>query len=159
MGIETPIAGYIALEISSDIQARLRSLFPPKYDSIKGDHVTLALGMSEVSPETQAVIQNFHEAQVEVYGTADDDFAVQALLVSVNGEICDPKGRPYHITVSVNSQATVPAEYNDDNAPSPAKARHAAYVSGKQECLTLWEDHQKIRMCLSAKFFPSVNHG
>ena len=146
------VPGYIALAVPEEIQEQLKVVLKPHYPVFKGNHVTLRLGAKNPSVETDSFIGQFQNAQIEIYGVADDDLAVQCFLVRVNGAEADQAGRPYHLTWSINPDMDVPAVYNRNKKPSKAKSMHAAFVAAQPEFRTMWE--HTMPFYLSATFYP-----
>lgn len=69
--------------------------FPPKFDQVVADHVTLAAKAArnaELPSETLG----------EIVGRIDDGEGVEALVVSIGGTTDRPDGSTYHITWSLS---------------------------------------------------------
>lgn len=69
--------------------------FPPKYEKVDADHVTLRAGATPetplpAKPETSKVI-----------GRADDGLSLECLVVEIDGTSDRPDGSTYHITWSL----------------------------------------------------------
>ncbi len=69
--------------------------FPPKYEKVDADHVTLHAGATSetplpAKPETSRVI-----------GRADDGRSLECLVVEIDGTSDRPDGSTYHITWSL----------------------------------------------------------
>jgi hypothetical protein len=69
--------------------------FPPKYDNVVADHVTLRVGATHdtplpAKPENSAVV-----------GRADDGDSLECLVVEMDGSTERPDGSTYHITWSL----------------------------------------------------------
>lgn len=73
---------------------RLLDRFPPKYDRIVADHVTLNAGADEDSPLPRPV-------EARVVGQADDGESLECLVVEIDGTTERPDGSTYHITWSL----------------------------------------------------------
>jgi hypothetical protein len=73
---------------------RLLERFPPKYERVIADHVTLRAGASEDTPLPP-------EVTAEIVGTADDDDSLECLVVEIDGTTDRPDGSTYHITWSL----------------------------------------------------------
>ncbi|HVU30935.1 MAG TPA: hypothetical protein VHE36_11110 [Sphingomicrobium sp.] len=74
---------------------RLLERFPPKYEKVDADHVTLSTGATPASrlpepPESSAVV-----------GRADDGRSLECLVVEIDGTTDRPDGSTYHITWSL----------------------------------------------------------
>jgi len=68
--------------------------FPPKYDNVVADHVTLRV---EATPETPLP----RKPQAHVVGRADDGTSLECLVVELDGTTDRPDGSTYHITWSL----------------------------------------------------------
>ena len=69
--------------------------FPPRYENVDADHVTLRTGATSdtplpVTPESSKVI-----------GRADDGTGLECLVVEIDGTTDRPDGSTYHITWSL----------------------------------------------------------
>jgi hypothetical protein len=81
-------------KLTSDERASLLERFPPKYENVVADHVTLRTG---ATPETPLP----REVEAEVVGHADDGESLECLVVSIDGTTDRPDGSTYHITWSL----------------------------------------------------------
>jgi hypothetical protein len=70
--------------------------FPPKYENVVADHVTLRVGASERTPLPAKPV-------ARVIGRADDHESLECLVVELNGTTDRPDGSTYHITWSLGS--------------------------------------------------------
>jgi hypothetical protein len=70
---------------------QLLQRFPPKYDNIIADHVTLRVGRSDLPNQPEA----------RVVGRADDGASLECLVVELDGTPDRPDGSTYHITWSL----------------------------------------------------------
>jgi hypothetical protein len=68
--------------------------FPPRYQNVVADHVTLRSKVTDTSPLPE-------EQHGEVIGRADDGQGVEALVVRIDGTTDRPDGSTYHITWSL----------------------------------------------------------
>ena len=68
--------------------------FPPKYENVIADHVTLRAGATPQMPLP-------HEPQAQIVGRADDDRSLECLVVQLDGTTDRPDGSTYHITWSL----------------------------------------------------------
>lgn len=88
-------------------RAELIKRFPPTYDHVDVDHVTLAprIGAGAALPcETEGLI----------VGRADDGDGVEAMVVSIGGTTDRPDGSTYHVTWSLDRhKGRKPVESND----------------------------------------------
>ena len=69
--------------------------FPPRYDNVVADHVTLRVGASAETPLPPA------PEQARVVGRADDGVSLECLVVEIDGTTDRPDGSTYHITWSL----------------------------------------------------------
>lgn len=81
-------------KLSSDERAALLERFPPKYENVVADHVTLRVC---ATPETPLP----REVEAEVVGHAADGESLECLVVSIDGTTDRPDGSTYHITWSL----------------------------------------------------------
>ena len=72
---------------------RLLERFPPKYDEVIADHVTLQVGGTGLPPKPDAL----------VVGRADDGDSLECLVVELDGTTDRPDGSTYHITWSLGA--------------------------------------------------------
>ena len=72
----------------------LRS-FPPKYENVVADHVTLRVGATPETPLPTAPDRSW------VVGRADDGESLECLVVELDGTTDRPDGSTYHITWSL----------------------------------------------------------
>jgi len=77
----------------SDRELLLRE-FPPKYENVVADHVTLRVGATAGAPLPARPV-------AEVVGRADDGIGVECLVVSLDGTTDRPDGSTFHITWSL----------------------------------------------------------
>jgi hypothetical protein len=69
--------------------------FPPKYENVVADHVTLRVG---ATPDTPLPAKPEKSA---VVGRADDGDSLECLVVEMDGSTERPDGSTYHITWSL----------------------------------------------------------
>jgi hypothetical protein len=81
-------------KLTSDERSSLLDRFPPKYDNVVADHVTLRVG---ATPETPLP----REVAAEIVGRSDDGDSLECLVVSIDGATDRPDGSTYHITWSL----------------------------------------------------------
>ena len=81
-------------KLTSDERALLLDRFPPRYENVVADHVTLRTG---ATPETPLA----REVEAEIVGRADDGDSLECLVVSIDGTTDRPDGSTYHITWSL----------------------------------------------------------
>jgi len=65
--------------------------FPPKYENVIADHVTLRVGGTELPRKPNA----------SIVGRADDGQSLECLVVELDGTTDRPDGSTYHITWSL----------------------------------------------------------
>jgi hypothetical protein len=70
---------------------RLLRRFPPKYEDVIADHVTLRAGDGPLPPRPDA----------RIVGRADDADSLECLIVELDGTTDRPDGSTYHITWSL----------------------------------------------------------
>ena len=86
------VTGWKLPEVERELLLRR---FPPKYENVDADHVTLRVG---ATPETPLP----HEPQsAKVVGRADDGKSLECLVVELDGTTDRPDGSTYHITWSL----------------------------------------------------------
>jgi len=81
-------------KLSRDDRKRLLARFPPKYESVVADHVTLRTGASPQTPLPR-------RPQARIVGHADDGKGVECMVVEIDGTTDRPDGSTYHITWSL----------------------------------------------------------
>jgi hypothetical protein len=79
--------------------------FPPKYENVVADHVTLRVG---ATPETPLP----RKPNARVVGRADDGKSLECLVVELDGTTDRPDGSTYHVTWSLGPGRTA-RESND----------------------------------------------
>ena len=78
-------------KIPQDERERLLQRFPPKYDEVVADHVTLRVGGTSLPGRPDA----------RIVGRADDQESLECLVVELDGTTDRPDGSIYHITWSL----------------------------------------------------------
>ncbi|HEV2816045.1 MAG TPA: hypothetical protein VGW40_02315 [Allosphingosinicella sp.] len=76
-------------------RAELIQQFPPRYQEVVADHVTLESGVPPGAPPPPA------PAEAAIVGRADDGAGVEALVVRLDGATGRPDGSTFHITWSL----------------------------------------------------------
>jgi hypothetical protein len=71
--------------------------FPPKYERVDADHVTLRTGATPETPLPKSPTSS------KVVGRADDGLSLECLVVEIDGSTDRPDGSTYHITWSLGS--------------------------------------------------------
>jgi len=77
-------------KLAKEDRERLLARFPPKYDEVVADHVTLKVGGTQLPPTPEA----------KVVGRAEDE-SLECLVVELDGTTDRPDGSTYHITWSL----------------------------------------------------------
>ena len=86
------VTGWKLPEVERELLLRR---FPPEYDNVVADHVTLRVG---ATPETP--LPNEPQS-AKVVGRADDGQSLECLVVELDGTTDRPDGSTYHITWSL----------------------------------------------------------
>ena len=81
-------------KVPSNERDALLQRFPPSYENVIADHVTLRVG---ASPETPLP----RKPAARVVGRADDGKSLECLVVELDGTTDRPDGSTYHITWSL----------------------------------------------------------
>ena len=68
--------------------------FPPKYENVIADHVTLRVGATANTPLPR-------KPDARIVGRADDGKGLECLVVELDGTTDRPDGSTYHITWSL----------------------------------------------------------
>jgi hypothetical protein len=68
--------------------------FPPKYENVVADHVTLKTGATPATPLPP-------RPDARIVGRADDGRSLECLVVELDGTTDRPDGSTYHITWSL----------------------------------------------------------
>ena len=96
------VTGWKLPEVERELLLRR---FPPKYEKVVADHVTLRVG---ATPDTPLP----HKPQAKVVGRADDGSSLECLVVELDGVTDRPDGSTFHITWSLGPHRK-PRESND----------------------------------------------
>jgi len=91
---ETSRRAVIGWAVPPEERERLLAMFPPRYERVVADHVTLRSRVPVDTPPPEP-------ATGRIVGVADDGEGVQAYVVEVDGETARPGGGTYHITWSL----------------------------------------------------------
>jgi hypothetical protein len=86
------VTGWKLPEVERELLLRR---FPPKYENIVADHVTLRVGATSDTP-----LPNRPDSSA-VVGRADDGKSLECLVVEIDGSTDRPDGSTYHITWSL----------------------------------------------------------
>ena len=81
-------------KVDPEQRAELLQQFPPRFERIVADHVTLKFGAGRQAPLPEAVVG-------EIVGRADDGKGVECMVVRIGGTTDRPDGSTYHITWSL----------------------------------------------------------
>ena len=88
------VTGWKLSQVERDL---LLQRFPPRYDNVVADHVTLVVGATLDTPLPRKV------DDASIVGRADDEAGVECLVVEMEGSTDRPDGSTYHITWSLGS--------------------------------------------------------
>lgn len=100
---------YTAFNLNEKSKSKLLELFPPKYNRVCADHVTLDMGINNVSK----IMTRYPNPLVTVYGYVTDGDSIETVLVSLNNDITRKDGRKFHITLSLDpSKGRKPVDSN-----------------------------------------------
>ncbi len=81
----------IGWKLPIDERERLLERFPPKYENVVADHVTLQVGGTELPAKPAA----------SIVGRGDDNRSLECLVAELDGTTDRPDGSTYHITWSL----------------------------------------------------------
>ena len=81
-------------KLGRDDRDMLLQRFPPKYENVVADHVTLRTGATAETPLPA-------KPEAQVIGRADDGNSLECLVVELDGTTDRPDGSTYHITWSL----------------------------------------------------------
>ena len=81
-------------KLPSDERARLLERFPPRYENVVADHVTLRTGATGATSLPA-------KPDATVVGRADDEDSLECLVVALDGTTDRPDGSTFHITWSL----------------------------------------------------------
>ena len=101
---------YSVYQLSPTEQKRLLTQFPPKYAKTYADHVTVQFSGNKVSLPAPA-------KKMEIIGRADDNHGLEAMVVRINGDLKRSDGKIYHITWSLDPQATPSPDIDSSSQP------------------------------------------
>jgi len=96
------VTGWKLPEVERELLLRR---FPPKYEKVVADHVTLRVG---ATPDTPLP----NKPQAQVVGRADDGSSLECLVVELDGVTDRRDGSTFHITWSLGPHRN-PRESND----------------------------------------------
>ena len=81
-------------KLPEDERLLLLERFPPKYENVIADHVTLSVGATPSTPLPR-------KPEARIVGRADDGSSLECLVVELDGTTNRPDGSTYHITWSL----------------------------------------------------------
>lgn len=81
-------------KLPRDERERLLERFPPLYQTVVGEHVTLNVGANAQTPLPRQV-------EAQIVGRADDGESLECLVVQIDDTTERPDGSTYHITWSL----------------------------------------------------------
>ena len=81
-------------KLPRDEREQLLERFPPRYEDVIADHVTLRVGATPQTPLPR-------KADARIVGRADDGDSLECLVVELDGTTDRPDGSTYHITWSL----------------------------------------------------------
>ena len=81
-------------KLPRDEREMLLRSFPPKYENVIADHVTLRTGATSATPLPR-------KPEARVVGRADDGRSLECLVIELDGTTDRPDGSTYHITWSM----------------------------------------------------------
>jgi len=81
-------------KLPSEDREALLQRFPPRYEDVIADHVTLRVGATSATPLPRKV-------DARIVGRADDGKSLECLVVELDGTTDRPDGSTYHITWSL----------------------------------------------------------
>ena len=82
-------------KLPRDERSALLDRFPPRYDTVVADHVTLRVGATAGTPLPR------RPETARIVGRADDGQGLECLVVELDGTTDRPDGSTYHITWSL----------------------------------------------------------
>jgi hypothetical protein len=83
-------------KLPRDERQQLLGRFPPKYENVIADHVTLQVGATPQIPLPS-------KPDAQIVGHADDGQSLECLVVELDGTTDRPDGCTYHITWSIGA--------------------------------------------------------
>ncbi|MGN6590928.1 MAG: hypothetical protein ACTHKE_11620 [Sphingomicrobium sp.] len=92
-------------KLARDQRSRLIARFPPKYENVIADHVTLRMGATAATSLSRT-------PEARIVGRADDGRSLECLVIELDGTTDRPDGSTYHITWSLGPGRTA-RESND----------------------------------------------
>jgi len=83
-------------KLPPDEREMLLQRFPPKYENVIADHVTLRVGATSQTPLPR-------KPEARIVGHGDDGESLECLVVELDGTTDRPDGSTYHITWSLGA--------------------------------------------------------
>jgi hypothetical protein len=87
------VTGWKLAQADRDL---LLQRFPPKYENVVADHVTLRVGATPQTPLPP-------KPEARIVGRADDGNSLECLVAELDGTTDRPDGSTYHITWSLGA--------------------------------------------------------
>lgn len=97
---------YTAYVLDEQSREKLKQKFPPKYKQFIGHHITVQFGVDQNTEPPEP-------ATLKVVGYVDSGDGLEALVVTVNGELRRSDNSMYHITWSLDPDKYSPKNSND----------------------------------------------
>jgi len=82
-------------KLPSDERLTLLERFPPRYENVIADHITLRVGATPEPPLPRK------PDEARIVGRADDGDSLECVVVELDGTTDRPDGSTYHITWSL----------------------------------------------------------
>ena len=82
-------------KLPNEERERLLERFPPRYENVIANHVTLRVGATSETPLPHK------PDEARIVGRADDGDSLECLVVEIDGTTDRPDGSTYHITWSL----------------------------------------------------------
>ena len=96
----------IGWKLDRDQREELLRRFPPRYDDVIADHVTLrSNALGETLPSA---------VEAKIVGRADDHDSLECMVVAVDGTTDRPDGSTFHITWSLDKAKGRKAKESND---------------------------------------------
>jgi hypothetical protein len=117
------VMGYTAYELTEDSRKAVLRAFPPRYAKAVAEHITVAFGVAADAPLPPA-------ARLAIVGHADDGRGIEALVVSVDGNIVRGDGGTYHLTLSYDPAGGPGREIDPKGGATEYRAIHSNALIG-----------------------------
>ena len=93
--VKKPIKGYNGWLITPISRATILSWFPPKFNNVYVHHITNQFKVLDTDPF-------LNEATIVIVGYALNEDGIEAVVVSVDGNLYRPDGNIFHCTLSLD---------------------------------------------------------